>query len=53
MFSQHWTGFIEYDYMEFGTKNISFPITALPGAALNVSSTNKLSTAKIGLNYKF
>ena len=55
MFSQHWSGFIEYDYMEFGTKTVSFPITAIPvaGAALNASTSNKLSVAKIGLNYKF
>jgi outer membrane immunogenic protein len=53
MFSQHWTGFIEYDYMEFGTKNLTFPIAVVPGAVLNASTTNKLSTAKIGLNYKF
>jgi outer membrane immunogenic protein len=53
MFSQHWSGFIEYDYMDFGTKTVSFPIAVVPGAALNASTSNKLSVAKIGLNYKF
>ena len=56
MFSQHWTGFIEYDYMEFGAKSVSFPLSAVipvAGAAINTSVTNKLSIAKIGLNYKF
>ena len=44
----------EYDYMDFGAKAVSFPLTALAaGAALNASTTNKLSVAKIGLNYKF
>jgi outer membrane immunogenic protein len=55
MFSRNWTGFIEYNYMEFGTKNLTFPVPAagVPGAALSASTSNKLSIAKIGLNYKF
>jgi outer membrane immunogenic protein len=56
MFARNWTGFIEYDYMEFGAKSVSFPLSAvipLAGLAANTSVTNKLSIAKIGLNYKF
>jgi outer membrane immunogenic protein len=57
-FTQNWSGVIEYDYMDFGNHNTTFPspFIAPPIAAAgtgNVGQTNKLSTMKIGLNYKF
>ncbi|MBU6458706.1 MAG: outer membrane beta-barrel protein [Bradyrhizobium sp.] len=52
-FSPNWTAFIEYDYMQFDTKSATLNFVAIPGAALNVDYKDKLSIAKIGVNYKF
>ena len=53
-FSRNWSGFIEYDYMDFQTKNVALPIGLLAaGAVINASVVNKLSVAKAGVNYKF
>jgi outer membrane immunogenic protein len=55
MFAQNWTGFIEYNYMEFDKKNIAYPISfnGSPIAVVNADALNKLSVAKVGINYKF
>jgi outer membrane immunogenic protein len=54
-FDRNWSDFIEYDYMDFDTKNTVFDFTPLVGvpATANVDIKNKLSIAKIGINYKF
>jgi hypothetical protein len=39
-------------YIEFDTKNERFPITTTP-VSFNADLTNKLSIAKVGVNYKF
>jgi outer membrane immunogenic protein len=56
-FSPNWSAFIEYDYVEFQKTNVSLPLTALAGAGTavnaNLSVLNKLSIAKVGVNYKF
>ena len=54
-FTQNWTGFIEYNYIEFDKKSSALDFTALAGipAIANVDFKNKLSIAKIGVNYKF
>jgi outer membrane immunogenic protein len=52
MFARNWTGFIEYNYIEFD-KNEAFNFTALPGLTVNADLKNKLSIAKVGVNYKF
>ena len=54
-FDRNWSAFIEYDYMDFDTKNTVFDFTPLAGvpATANVDIKNKLSIAKIGINYKF
>lgn len=51
-FSPNWTAFIEYDYMQFDTKNVALNFGAAAGV-LNVDYKDKLSIAKIGVNYKF
>ena len=54
-FTPNWSAFIEYDYMDFDRKNVAFNL-AIPGgpaATANVSIQNKLSIAKVGVNYKF
>lgn len=54
-FDQNWSAFIEYNYLEFDKKSIALDFTALVGApaVANVDIKNKLSIAKIGVNYKF
>jgi outer membrane immunogenic protein len=54
-FSPNWSAFIEYDYMSFDKKTIALDFTQVAGfpASINVDVKNKLSVAKIGLNYKF
>jgi outer membrane immunogenic protein len=49
-FTRNWSGFIEYNYMDFGRQNINF---VLPAGTLLVNSKEKLSVMKAGLNYKF
>jgi outer membrane immunogenic protein len=57
-FDRNWSAFIEYNYIDFDRKGTSFDISALGGApagtaVANVDVKNKLSIAKVGLNYKF
>ncbi len=54
-FTANWSAMIEYDYMDFGTSNTTFPspIIFAPSATGSVAQTNKLSVVKIGVNYKF
>ena len=58
-FTQNWSAFIEYDYMDFDKKDVAFNLVATipggPAATANVNTPiqNKLSIAKIGVNYKF
>jgi len=51
-FTSNWSGVIEYDYMDFGTQSTTYPIVAGLVTA-SVGETNKLSTMKVGLNYKW
>jgi outer membrane immunogenic protein len=63
MITRNWTAFIEYDYIEFEKKNEAFPLNpallaglgAPPGASVtfNTDLKNRLSIAKVGVNYKF
>jgi outer membrane immunogenic protein len=59
MFARNWTAFIEYDYMDFEKKNEAFGINpallvGVPFAVnVNADLKNKLSIAKVGVNYKF
>jgi outer membrane immunogenic protein len=50
-FDRNWSAFLEYDYIDFQKKNIAFDFFGAGTA--NVDIKNKLSIAKIGLNYKF
>lgn len=59
-FSPNWSAFLEYDYMEFDRKGGALDLTALGGlgggagaVTGNVDFKNKLSIAKVGVNYKF
>jgi outer membrane immunogenic protein len=56
-FSNNWSAFVEYDYIDFQGKNVAFPFIApgvVPaGTVINADVVNKLSIAKVGVNYKF
>jgi outer membrane immunogenic protein len=53
-FSPNWSAFIEYNYIEFDKKNMALDFSGFGAPAiLNVDVTNKLSIAKVGVNYKF
>ena len=55
-FDQHWSGFVEADYMDFGTKTISFPqgagLSPLAVIPFTSSINQRLLLVKAGLNYK-
>jgi outer membrane immunogenic protein len=59
MIAQNWSAFIEYDYMDFDRKNETFNLNLAAlgvgaGAiSVNADLKNKLSIAKVGVNYKF
>lgn len=53
MFAKNWTGFLEYNYIDFDTKNEAFALAGLGGVTVNADLKNKLSIAKVGVNYKF
>jgi outer membrane immunogenic protein len=56
MITRNWTAFVEYDYIEFDKKNERFPINTfgIPATVnVNADLVNKLSVAKVGVNYKF
>lgn len=60
MFAPGWSVFGEYNYMDFGTKNVNFLSTGLVpgfGAAGALADTNAIrltiQTATVGVNYKF
>jgi outer membrane immunogenic protein len=48
MFTQNWSGKVEYQYYDFGTTNFITPTTLLPG-----NMKNDEHTIKAGLNYRF
>jgi len=45
------TGFVEYDYYDFGTKNL--PFTFAPVTLVNIDIHERKSVVKGGLNFKF
>jgi outer membrane immunogenic protein len=57
MITRNWSAFVEYNYIEFDKKNEAFLInpalTAPFRINVNADLTNKLSVAKVGVNYKF
>jgi outer membrane immunogenic protein len=53
MITNNWSAFVEYNYYEFDKKNYGFVLAPLPAVTINADLRNTLSTAKVGLNYKF
>ena len=52
-FTDHWSGFIEYNFMDFGSRNESSFLPAPVGAVVTGSVADKLNVVKAGVNYKF
>jgi outer membrane immunogenic protein len=50
-FAPNWTGFIEYDYIAFGTAGIT--VTNSAAGSLPVSFEQSIQIVKGGINYKF
>jgi outer membrane immunogenic protein len=59
-FALHWSAFIEYDYLDFGTRDQnSTHLLSLPGNVpaqfvipIQTNVTERLNVVKVGLNYK-
>jgi outer membrane immunogenic protein len=52
MFLPHWSTFLEYNYMGFGTRSATTTACGL-GTCANISAKSDLQTVLVGLNYKF
>jgi outer membrane immunogenic protein len=60
-FAQHWSAFIEYDYLDFGTRDESSThLLSLPNSVpasfvlpIQTNVTQHFNAVKAGLNYKF
>ena len=55
MFAPNWSGFIEYNYMDFDTDNLRFAVAppVLGITAVNANVDDKLHVIKAGLNWRF
>jgi outer membrane immunogenic protein len=52
MFMPHWSVFIEYDYLGFGTRTSAF--TALPaGPTFPINTTQNVQMGLVGVNFRF
>jgi outer membrane immunogenic protein len=60
-FAQHWSAFVEYNYLDFGTKSansthfLSLPNNVPPSFVIPIqaTATERFNVVKAGLNYRF
>ena len=54
-FNQNWSAKVEYDYLDFGTRNVPLGGTLLGavGIAPGIQDNNHINEIKAGLNYRF
>lgn len=54
-FYQNWSAKLEYDYMDFGTKNVAINGTLLGAVGIQpgIQDNNHINQFKAGLNYRF
>ena len=50
-FDDAWSAKIEYNYMDFGSKGITFKVTGFPDRSRSVKQS--VSVIKVGVNYRF
>jgi outer membrane immunogenic protein len=53
MFMPNWTAMVEYNYIDFGKRNLNFPFAGGFVASANVAVTQNINLVKAGLNYHF
>jgi len=56
MFAPHWSVFVEYDYLGFGTKTSTFTVQpGNPGAGTTfpINTTQNVQMGLVGLNFRF
>jgi outer membrane immunogenic protein len=54
MFAPNWDVFVEYDYMAFGTKNMSLPgVGAFAGFPYSANITQNVANVLVGVDYRF
>ena len=53
MFVPHWSLFVEYNYMGFGTRSSSFAVCGAGGACPILSAKANIQDVLFGVNYKF
>ena len=52
--TRNWSAKIEYDYLDFGTKDVTYDNTAINRAFFNpVSTKERIHLIKLGVNYRF
>jgi outer membrane immunogenic protein len=52
-FTPNVTAFIEYNYMDFGTENLTYACSGACDPTILADNSNKLHVVKAGLNYRF
>jgi outer membrane immunogenic protein len=55
-FLPNWSAKLEYNYIDFGTENLNFPVSITgvgAGISANVDVTQQIHTVKGGINYRF
>jgi outer membrane immunogenic protein len=54
-FWDNWSAKVEYDFYDFGTRNLTFPgtIFGVPEVVPGVNIEKTISTVKFGINYRF
>jgi outer membrane immunogenic protein len=53
MFVPHWSLFVEYNYMGFGTRSSSFIVCSAGGVCPVLSAKANIQDVLVGVNYKF
>ncbi|MGA7450947.1 MAG: porin family protein, partial [Rhodoplanes sp.] len=54
-FWDNWSAKVEYDFYDFGTRNLTFPgtIFGVPEVVPGINIKKTISTVKFGINYRF
>jgi outer membrane immunogenic protein len=53
MFIPHWSAFLEYNYMGFGTRSSSFLVCGPAGTCPILSAKTNIQDVLVGVNYRF
>jgi outer membrane immunogenic protein len=53
LFTKNISGFVEYDYIDMGTRDVGFAATLAPGTFTTQSIRERKDLVKVGINYRF